>query len=161
MAFTLARMTVAMILMFMLTINDNRHLLRKSTVALLCRDIPLCSLPDKVTFLLLGVYPLAELISAVHLRVSNKSWSTLAWMPPLVNLVENIIKCEHWPRKAGWHCLQAWQSPHYQGRPWSSENPRCLPSAEAEAASSSLPSLARDTECVNGSVLFYILQLIS
>ena len=50
--------------------NDNRHLLRKSTVALLCRDIPLCSLPYKVTFLLLGVDPLAELISAVHL--SNK-----------------------------------------------------------------------------------------
>merc|ERR1719264_1139688 len=46
--------------------NDNRHLLSKSTMALLCRDIPLCSLPFKVTFLLLRVDPLAELISAVH-----------------------------------------------------------------------------------------------
>merc|ERR550519_983795 len=44
---------------------ENR-LLSKSTMALLGRDISLCSLPFKVTFLLLGVDPLAELISAVH-----------------------------------------------------------------------------------------------
>ena len=36
-------------------------------MALLPGDIPLSSVPPKVTFLLVGVDPLAELITAVHL----------------------------------------------------------------------------------------------
>ena len=50
--------------------DDKTHLLRKSSMALLPGDIPLSFVPPKVTFLLVGVDPLAELISAVHL--SNK-----------------------------------------------------------------------------------------
>ena len=50
---------------------DKPHLLRKSTMALLCGDISLGPFPLKVTYLTLGVGPLAELVSTVHLSFEN------------------------------------------------------------------------------------------
>lgn len=53
--------TLAVIVLAM----ENR-LLRKSTMALLSGDISLGPFPLKVTYLTLGVGPLAELVSTVH-----------------------------------------------------------------------------------------------
>ena len=58
-------------------------------MALLSGDIPLCSVPPKVTFLLVGVDPLAELISAVHLNNNNKNWLTA-----LVNFMIDLVPAD-------------------------------------------------------------------
>ena len=63
-------------------------------MALLPGDIPLSSVPPKVTFLLLGVDPLAELISAVHLNNNNKNWLT-ALVNFMIDLVPaDVVNCQ-------------------------------------------------------------------
>ena len=64
--------------------DDDNHLFRKSVMALLRGDIPLCSVPPKVTFLLVGVGPLAELITAVHLSNKNLVYFKLIWFQPML-----------------------------------------------------------------------------